>query len=135
MTLYLDSSAIVKLVAWEEESEALTASLDSHLGSDASVGLVSADIARTEVLAAVSRAGLPLTRAYAVLETLVLLRLTPAICESAGVLAGEQDMRSLDALHLAVAVSMRDSLHGLVTYDQRLGRAATRMGLSVLAPS
>lgn len=134
MTIYLDSSAIVKLIVAEDESEALTSFLENQSRTPGGGALVSGDISRTEVLAAVHRAGYAPARAYAVLETLVLHRLTPAMCESAGRIAGEQEVRSLDALHLAVAVSMRDALSAFVTYDNRLTTAANRLGLTTLAP-
>jgi predicted nucleic acid-binding protein len=44
-------------------------------------------------------------------------------------------MRTLDALHLAVALSLGDDLDGIVTYDARMGDAARCHGLEVVAPS
>lgn len=43
-------------------------------------------------------------------------------------------MRSLDALHLATALSIRDDLGVFLTYDQRLAEAAERHGLPVARP-
>jgi predicted nucleic acid-binding protein len=43
-------------------------------------------------------------------------------------------LRSLDALHLATALEIRDELDGLVTYDGRMAAAAEGLGLAVLAP-
>lgn len=43
-------------------------------------------------------------------------------------------LRSLDALHLATALEIRDELDGLVTYDDRMAAAAEALGLAVLAP-
>ena len=43
-------------------------------------------------------------------------------------------LRSLDALHLATALELRDELDGLVTYDGRMAAAAETLGLAVLAP-
>lgn len=44
-------------------------------------------------------------------------------------------LRSLDALHLATALSIRDDVGVLVTYDQRLAEAATACGFSVASPA
>ena len=43
-------------------------------------------------------------------------------------------LRSLDALHLATALEVRDELDGLVTYDDRMAVSAQEFGLVVLAP-
>lgn len=43
-------------------------------------------------------------------------------------------VRSLDALHLATALSIRDDLGAFFTYDQRLAEAAQRYGLPVATP-
>lgn len=43
-------------------------------------------------------------------------------------------LRSLDALHLATALSIRDEIGVFVTYDERLGRAAEGQGLKVAQP-
>lgn len=42
---------------------------------------------------------------------------------------------SLDAIHLATALSIRDDLGVLFTYDERLGTAAADCGLKVTRPS
>lgn len=50
----------------------------------------------------------------------------------AGLLPG-QNLRSLDALHLAAATDL--GVDALVTYDQRLQSAAHEIGMPVVAPS
>lgn len=44
-------------------------------------------------------------------------------------------LRSLDAVHLATALSVRDEIGIFITYDQRLGEAAIAHGLAVARPS
>jgi predicted nucleic acid-binding protein len=44
------------------------------------------------------------------------------------------ELRSLDAIHLATALSIGTDLGGLFSYDDRLTAAATAAGLPVLAP-
>ena len=44
-------------------------------------------------------------------------------------------LRTLDAIHLAAAMSLRASLSAFVTYDKRLAAAAGETGLPVLSPA
>jgi hypothetical protein len=44
------------------------------------------------------------------------------------------DLRSLDAIRLAPALSARDDLTGIVTYDECLARAAATARLQVFQP-
>lgn len=44
-------------------------------------------------------------------------------------------LRSLDAVHLATALSIREEIGVFVTYDQRLAGAAAEQGLVVVQPS
>lgn len=67
------------------------------------------------------------------LEAFTVLDLTPGICRTAGALAPVA-LRSLDAIHLATALSIGDQALELVTYDARLARAAALHGLAVAHP-
>lgn len=44
-------------------------------------------------------------------------------------------LRSLDALHLATALSIRDEIGAFVAYDERLTGAAASKGLTVRCPT
>lgn len=128
--LYLDSSALVKLVALEPESAALFAFLAER------TELVSSAVAGVEVRRAVNRlenSGHLRARADTVLGSVALLRIDDAILAAAGALE-PRTLRSLDALHLASALSVRDELEGFLAYDRGLGEAARGQGLKVLAP-
>ena len=97
--------------------------------------MVSSDLIRTELLRAVRR-GAPeqMVAARAVLDSLILLSLATDTYERAGGL--EPDLlRSLDALHLAVALELGDELDGVVTYDDRQAAAAEALGIAVVAPT
>jgi uncharacterized protein len=72
-------------------------------------------------------------RVREVLDVLVLVAATGGICDTAGRLAPDQ-LRSLDAVHLATALELGDDLDGLVTYDDRLTDAAQAYGIAVTAP-
>lgn len=130
MTFYLDTSAAVKLVKPESETPALVEFLGALPG-----GLISSDLFRTELMGTVQRAGLPPADGLRVLGAVVLFRISPHICDLAGKLVADLDVRSLDALHLATAVSWKTQLSGLLTYDHKLAEAAESLGLRVESPS
>jgi len=44
-------------------------------------------------------------------------------------------VRSLDAIHLAAALSLGSDLAAIVTYDARMSTAAQALGLPVIAPA
>ena len=134
MTYYLDTSAAVKLVKREPETAALAEFIRNATKRRSQRVLVSSDLVRTELMAAVLRAGLEPHAAIRATNALYLLRLSPQICESAGMLAGGLGIRSLDAIHLAAAVSLRESLSGVITYDHRMAEAASRLGFQVESP-
>jgi len=126
---YLDTSAAVKLVVVEKGSAALRRWLAEH-----DQRIASSDLLRTELLRATRRAAPEqMVLARAVLDSLVLIVLSTAVCERAAML--EPDLlRSLDALHLAAALEMGDELDGVVTYDQRMALGAQALGVRVVAP-
>ena len=126
--LYLDSSAIVKLVKPEIETDAL----GKH--SVANTLWMTSDLARTEVMRAVvfqypERAD----TVKVVLRNLMLMTLDREIYDMAGRLQ-PAFLRSLDAIHVAAALSLGSDLTAIVTYDKRLAQAAALNGLSVLSP-
>lgn len=130
MALYLDTSALVKLIVAEPETDALLALLT---GGDPV--LIASDLVRTELSRVVRRAAPDrMERVREVLATLTTTRLTPAICEAAGRL-DPPVLRSLDALHLAAALDLGDQLDALVGYDDRLADGARALGIRVLAPA
>lgn len=130
MAAYLDTSALVKLVVVEEETTALIAWIEA---SDQE--MVSSDLARTELFRAVRRAAPDrVVRARDVLDGVLLVELTTQIFEEAA-RVDPPLLRTLDALHLAVALDLGDDLETIVTYDDRLANAAAANGVRVAAPS
>ncbi|MBI2167905.1 MAG: type II toxin-antitoxin system VapC family toxin [Actinobacteria bacterium] len=126
---YLDSSAIVKLAIEESESAALRRYLRRKRP------LVSSALARTEVLRALVHEGDEgLARGRAVLSRLDLLRVNDRVLNAAGTLLPD-DLRSLDAIHLATAQRLGSDLGLVVTYDERMSGAARRVGLKVVSPT
>jgi uncharacterized protein len=127
--VYLDSSAIVKLVVREPETEALLAFLVPR-----DVRVTSA-LARVEVVRAVRHHGRSATtRATAMLDALSQLALDDALLDSAAAIDANQ-LRSLDAIHLASAQQLEGELDVLVTYDERMLAAARALGLPVSLPT
>ena len=118
----------MKLVVAESESEALRAAL-----ADQGVP-ISCALARVEVVRA-SAPALPdgAARARRVLLAMRLVRLDDELLERAAGLR-PVTLRSLDAIHLAAALSLGSALSALITYDDRLARAATAVGVAVTAP-
>jgi predicted nucleic acid-binding protein len=125
---YVDSSALVKLVVREPESDALRRYL-------ASAGpLASSILATVEVSRAVARvapdAG---ADAAGLFEGLNVLALDARIAARAATLS-PAGLRTLDAIHLATALELRDDLTAFVSYDDRLSSAARELGLPTVAP-
>jgi uncharacterized protein len=126
--VYLDSSALVKLVVRERESKALTAHLRGRPDR------ASCALARVEVIRAVRAHGRPaINRARQLLERISLLRLDDVLLDQAAARDGAT-LRSLDAIHLAAAQALGDGLVELITYDHRMADAARGIGLPVTAP-
>lgn len=128
-TWYIDSSAIVKLIAREPESAALRRFLKRRRT------LVASALAQTEVSRAVLPLGEPfLRKAREVLDRIELVRVNRQVLRDAAVLE-PVTLRSLDAIHLATAALFADTLGGLITYDGQMMEAAGSYGWSVNAPS
>ena len=125
--LYLDSSAIVKLVVPERGSAELVAEIEE----DPDVS--SSEIALTEVVRAIGRVGGPVDRAEAVVRSLALVPLDRTILSEAASLR-PSTLRSLDAVHLASALSLQYDVSIFLTYDARLAKAASAAELVVRAP-
>lgn len=128
--IYLDSSALLKLLHEEPESAALASWLSAHAGSP----MISSELAKVEVLRGCRRVNpdtLPAARSL--LAQLDLIPLTSDLIDDAADI-GEVTLRSLDAIHLASALSIRSDLAGFIAYDLRLGEAAVALGLGVLSP-
>ena len=129
MAFYMDTSALVKLVVAESETDALRSWI-AGVKSE----LVSADLVRTELWQVVRRA-VPdrALLAAQVLDSLTLVEVRASLFSQAGRL-DPPELRSLDAIHLAAALDLGDDLEALVTYDARLAQAAAVNGVTVVAP-
>ena len=127
--VYLDSSALVKLVVAEPESAALRRWVRTRPLR------VSCALARVEVLRAVrSHGDRAAALAHRVLSGVRLLRLDDDLLDRAAAL-DPAILRSLDAIHLAAAATFGASLEAVVTYDVRMTDAAALAGLPVASPA
>ena len=126
--IYADSSALVKLVIEEPESQALAAHLVGRPRLACS-RLATAEVHRAtrlandspEVAAAVER----------LLSSTMLLSIDDDLLEAARTLTSKT-LRSLDAIHLASA--LRIEAEELLAYDRRLLAAASDLGFATTSP-
>jgi hypothetical protein len=128
LAVYLDSSALVKLVVAEPESEALRRFLRSRRVR------VSSSLAKVEVRRALRFQGKPAEdRVKQILARVRLLTIDTPLLDA----AAELDpcvLRSLDAIHLASAIALGEDLDCVVTYDRRMRDAAIVLEVAVRAP-
>jgi uncharacterized protein len=130
--IYLDSCALVKLVAPAPE----TAALERYLRNHSDEHHVASALVRTEVRRALLRTGASVRQratAEKLLDAVIAISLTDDLLDEAGRLP-EPGLRSLDAIHLATAMHLGSALTDFVTYDKRLLTAADRAGLATSAP-
>lgn len=131
---YVDSSALVKLVHVEPETDALLAFVGD-------AGLVSSELVLVEVPRAIRRAAdddprlvldALILRAGEVIDALALVPLDRAVLVAAGALA-EPALRALDAIHIAAAADA-GPVDAFVSYDERQSAAARLAGLRTMSP-
>lgn len=127
MSVYVDTSAFMKLVLDEPQSAALAAHLDAT-----SEPLVSSLLLEAEARRAALRAGAPQDAVTRVLRAVTLHEMPRSLFHEAGVLADPM-LRTLDALHVVSAVRL--GVRDVLTYDDRMAAAARTVGLSVIAPA
>jgi predicted nucleic acid-binding protein len=127
--IYIDTSAMLKLVHPEPESGALRAWLASHPGD-----VVSSTLIRTEASRALLRndpgalPGLP-----AILSVIAQIPVSETVLDSAAMFP-DPLLRSLDAIHLASAQSIT-AVTAVLAYDKHLIDAARNAGLAVASPA
>jgi predicted nucleic acid-binding protein len=126
---YLDASALAKLVVLEAE----TAALENDAAHRA--GLLTSRLGATELRRAAARGGQRriMQQVEDVLAAVALVEVSPAILERAGRLASVE-LRTLDAIHLASALTLPFAEMDFISYDARLADAARSCGLTVRQP-
>ena len=125
---YLDASAIVKLVLTEPESDEMARwYVESERVSTSLVGII-------ETRRAVARRPHDSVHLERVVGGIEVIGVTARIGDRAAAIAPPM-VRTLDAIHLATAISIGTSLTSFVTYDDRLAEAARSLGLPVVSPA
>ncbi len=128
--IYLDSSALMKLVRQEAETDALR----DWLVSQPELPVITSELGRVEVLRAARRAGSQaLAEAREIVGDVDLVPLDRGVQDLACEI-GDPPLRTLDALHLASALLLRDEVTAFVAYDERLATAARAAGLPTASP-
>lgn len=123
---YVDSSALVRLATDEPGAEAVSA-LISH---DAEI--MTSSVALVEVRRALARIA-PAYDPDDVLDQCIVIALDAGVIARAGRLP-PPTLRSLDAIHVASALTIAEDLDAFVTCDQRQAAAAVAAGLPVQVP-
>ncbi len=125
---YLDTSAYAKLVLEQAGHGELRLELAEW------EGYVSSTLLAVEAIRACARYGAKYAHEARVwLEGVALLPMDDPVLDEATSLKPTA-LRSLDALHLATALSIRDDLGAFFTYDERLAGAAEGHDLPVVQP-
>jgi PIN domain nuclease of toxin-antitoxin system len=128
MLVYLDSSAVLRLLYDPSES----ASLLRYIGREATV--VSCRIAEADLWWRVSRSAGLAGAATAIRAALSIREVDSTLIRSAATLKS-QDVDLEGALHLAAALELRAELDGYVTYDTAQAAAARALRLPVVSPA
>ena len=127
--LYLDTSALGRVLLAEPDSEAILAEVGRFERRMAS-RLLAVELRR---LALRHRLRDAADRLLAAISLLPLTEATLAAAES----IEPASVATLDAIHLAAALELFDAdlIDTVLTYDERLAEGARHHGLTVLAPS
>ena len=132
--LYLDTSALVKLIRPEYESTALAAWLNARAGEV----MVTSALTEVELPRAIRRSAPgQLAAVSPVLARLARFEIDAAVRATAAAYT-DPDLRSLAAIHVATADQLRASgktVSSFVTYDSRLARVAHAAGFPPAAPA
>jgi uncharacterized protein len=124
----------LKLVLRETESDALEGELD-RWDEWISCSIAQAEVLRTARLAASQEPDDRLiARADWVLRRVGLIDVDASLVDAAS-RVDPVLLRTLDAIHLAAALSLGDDFGAMFTYDRQLADAARQHGLEVLTPA
>ena len=127
MMWYIDSSAILKLIKPEKESAALIKKLPNTL--------IASRISRVEVTRTIIRYEPDLLDStYDVLADIQMVPVEDSIITIAENLPQFINLRSLDSLHIASALAIKNVLKGIITYDKEMVIAANALGFKTLSP-
>jgi len=127
--IYIDASALLKLVHPEAESMSLRTWLARHPDD-----LISSALIRAESRRALLRndpAGL--ANLPRVMSVIAQIPVTEEVLDRAAMLP-DPGLRTLDAIHLASA-QLTPGITTMLAYDKRLAEAARKAGITVASPT
>lgn len=132
MSLYVDSSALLKRYVDEADSDTVDALLQAEsplLTARHTIVEVRRNLARLLVARALAAA----RAAFADdLASISIIELDEVTCETAASIAEAFGVRTLDALHLGAAQRISEPGVGLLTFDLRQAQVARALGLQVV---
>ena len=127
MSWYLDSSAILKYVFAEPERPAMVKALTSQA--------ISSELARLEVKRAVFRINpKDIDLANEELSRINFVSISNQVLTVAESFTGSVTLATLDAIHVATAITLGHQIEGIITYDKQMIANAAVMGIKVISP-
>ncbi|GAB2666900.1 type II toxin-antitoxin system VapC family toxin [Saccharopolyspora gloriosae] len=127
--IYFDSSALVKLIAPEPESKALSEWVQARLEQPR----ITSAVSQVDVLRTFREFGPAIEDlASIILSKLDRLPVKQDVLDTAAGLRSQ--VSPLEAIHLASACKIREGLHAYVSYDKALLAAAEEEGLATASP-
>ena len=125
---YIDASAFVKLIVEEKETQALLKSLPPSL--------ISGEILTVEVMRTTVHSDAE-TIAFArkLLARINFMPISSEVISIASLFGAHIKSKTLDAIHLAAALSIGSTIDGIITYDKTMIADAKLLGIPVLSPT
>lgn len=127
MRWYIDSSAIIKMIKAELETKSLLQQIP--------LSITTSQLSRVEVIRTInlSQPAL-LENAYDVLIDIPMVPVDYAVFSGAENLPSFIKLRALNSLHMASALSIKNEIEGVITYDKEMVTAAVALGFKTLSP-
>ena len=126
--IYIDSSAILKFIIKEAESEAVV--------SISRARFITSELSRVEVTRAILRYEPSAIKvAENILDNFNYVKIDSQTLVQAERLPERINLRALDAIHIAVASKMALKINSILTYDKQMAKAAKALGFEVLSPT
>ena len=127
MSWYLDSSAILKYIFAEPERPALVKALTSQA--------ISSELTRLEIKRTVYRINpKDITLANEELSRIHFVSISNQVLGVAESFTSSVTLATLDAIHVATAITLGKGIEGIITYDKQMVANARNMGIKVLSP-
>jgi hypothetical protein len=127
LSWYLDSSAILKYIFAEPERPALVKALTSQA--------ISSELTRLEVKRIVYRINpKDIILANEELSRINFVSISNQVLGVAESFTSSVTLATLDAIHVATAITLGKGIEGIITYDKQMVTNARNMGIKVLSP-